>query len=409
MKVNDVAIEVEERSRVSSRGNDVEKGPPHHAFVKRATKDPSGEQKSCEKMWIFRAVKSLKKLRYWVRLALYFLPVAVALAVAFSVSKTLFRTAHIGHAQLSGIFLWLEISWCSLWVLDHCVWLLALGSKALCQPKAFDIDDYEDSVHQLKVPITIFLWSIVTFLTRSAIYQFHQGQYEDNWYHKLDKVLVATSVVSGIFLGKQALVELIRVNYRSRFIQPRLRALLDKVSIFKEMLRISSLDSEESKAASRLSTKTRCKNSVRWFLRNLLFKPVRSAEEQAWHSLVQGQATPGERERVTKQLWGVRRSLDPNEMKGLIRRATLELGGSCGSKLPRSNTQIDKEITRVFSAVDKNHNGKIDFDELGILVNEVGEEFAMLDQGLKSLDKVVKSLDRILSAVVVIAIGVVYG
>jgi hypothetical protein len=157
-------------------------------------------------------IKSLEKLHYWV---ICFLP----LAFASTLSKAAFPATRIGQARFSGLSIWLEIVWCSLWVPDRCVSVAVTVFHALCQPHAFDTPDYDDLVQDLKVSITIFI---------CAIYCFDDIQHEDNWYGILSKALAATIAVSAIFLAEQALVELIWIDYKSRFIQPRKDVLVPK-------------------------------------------------------------------------------------------------------------------------------------------------------------------------------------
>lgn len=434
---------VEEKSLTSSSNHDLERGWPDTSSTRPVADHTSRDlgnvdRRREKKIWIFRVVKSLEKLRYWVRLVIYFLPLAVAFAVASALSKTAFPATHIGQARLSGLFLWLEIVWCSLWVLDLCVSVAAVVFHALCQPHAFDTPDYDDLVHDLKVPITIFIWAVVSFVTRSAIYCFDDIQHEDNWYGILSKVLVATIAVSAIFLVKQTLVELIWIDYKSRFIQPRKDVLVPKVkalSLFYEITGLAVVEREEP--AGNLFTR-------------MIFQKASSEKRLRWEAFSEGKASAAQLEQISDDVWNRtgkgataesknREEMEELAMKaksnscsgrskwynsrtgpdpmaqgrlkvpGSLTRVCTLLAGTGDSAASLLRTAVREEVDQVFREIDKDHDDKIGYCEVRTLVLEVAKRLAKLEQGITSLEQVVKSLDRILSAVVVIATAIVYG
>jgi hypothetical protein len=434
---------VEEKSLISSRNDDVERGPPD-TFSTQPVVDHASQnfgnvdRRRKKKIWIFRVVKSLERLRYWVRLLIYFLPLAVALAVASILSKTAFPATRIGQARLSGLFLWLEIVWCSLWILDRCVTVAAVVFHALCQPHAFDTPEYDELVHDLKVPITIFTWAVVSFVTRSAIYCFDDIQHEDNWYGILSKVLVATIAVSAIFLAKQLLVELIWIDYKSRFIQPRKDILVPKVkalSLFYEITGLAMVENEEP--AGNLFTR-------------MIFQKASSERKQRWEKFSEGKASAAQLEQISDDVWNrtgrgataepkSREEMEELAMKakskscsgrskwyssgtgpdpmvqgrlkvpGSLTRICTLLAGTGDSAASLLKTAIREQVDQVFREIDKDHDNKIVYCEVRDLVLDVAKRLAKLEQGITSLEQVVKSLDRILSAVVIIATAIVYG
>jgi hypothetical protein len=91
MGFRDVKIKAEEKSRPSSRDHDLEQGlhvSSSEQLIAKCTsegsEDVENEEEKEKKIWIFWAVSSLQKLRYLVRLAIYFLPLTVVFAVAFA-------------------------------------------------------------------------------------------------------------------------------------------------------------------------------------------------------------------------------------------------------------------------------------------------------------------------------------
>ncbi|KAK1254405.1 hypothetical protein MKX08_008400 [Trichoderma sp. CBMAI-0020] len=164
------------------------------------------------------------------RYMVYVVPVGILLAVPLIVLPL---TGHKNDIRLGTndgahgpplfyLFLWIQISWLSLWGVKMAVWFLPHVFMFFCGIVSAGTRKYATVLSNLTIVISIFFWGLASWLTFKSIFA---QAYSDGiaWVVNLERVLGASFVSSAILLGEKAVVQLIGVSYHQRSFDNRIK------------------------------------------------------------------------------------------------------------------------------------------------------------------------------------------
>jgi bacteriorhodopsin len=109
-----------------------------------------------------------------VRWAVYILPVASLLAIPIVLCDTVYYYANAAGIKLLGLFLWIEVVWMCLWMAKLCAILMPIIFQSTFGLVSSGMRKYSYLLRALEVPVSIFLWAILSFSTNRLIYVFNQ-------------------------------------------------------------------------------------------------------------------------------------------------------------------------------------------------------------------------------------------
>lgn len=164
------------------------------------------------------------------RYMVYVVPVGILLAIPLIVLPL---TGHKNDIRLGTndgahgpplfyLFLWIQISWLSLWGVKVAVWFLPHVFMFFCGIVSAGTRKYATVLSNLTIVISIFFWGLASWLTFKTIFA---QAYSDGiaWVVNLERVIGACFVSSAILLGEKAIVQLIGVSYHQRSFDNRIK------------------------------------------------------------------------------------------------------------------------------------------------------------------------------------------
>lgn len=167
-----------------------------------------------------------------VRNLFYIIPVGILIAIPMIVLGVL-KKAELnppeGTADTDGptafrILLWAEVWWVSLWVSKLAAWILPKIFMFLCGIVSAGVRKYATVLKNLKMPLSLFLWALISFTSFRGIFQRSLTiQNPIYWTTVVSNVLAALFAISGVFLAEKAIVQLIGVTYHQRSFANRIK------------------------------------------------------------------------------------------------------------------------------------------------------------------------------------------
>lgn len=121
--------------------------------------------------------------------------------------------------KLFWLFVWIEISWLSLWVAKIVVDMLPPIFMFFCGVVSSGTRKYASVLRALSIPLSLFLWGLATWL----VFKFMFPHDEFTWIDTIKKILLALFISSGIFLGEKAFVQIVSIGYHQRSFANRIK------------------------------------------------------------------------------------------------------------------------------------------------------------------------------------------
>ena len=159
------------------------------------------------------------------RYALYIMPVAILLAIPLILSLSSVGSSwRAGGIRLAGVFVWVEICWFALWFCKLVAQAFPIIFQATCGLISTGIRKYSLVLKALEIPLSLFLWSIVSYTTTNVICVFDQSAAQkaagicgaNSWMHTMRQVWKAGIIVAAIFLIQKTAMQLISINYHRK-------------------------------------------------------------------------------------------------------------------------------------------------------------------------------------------------
>jgi hypothetical protein len=163
------------------------------------------------------------------RYMVYVIPVAILLAVPIVILPI---TGHKDDIYVGGVlpnpddatktvngpslfllFIWIEISWLSLWIGKIVAHFLPPVFMFFCGVISSGTRKYATVLKALEIYLSLFFWGLASWLTFKYI--FNQTAFFD-WVRILTNILGALFVCSAVLLGEKTIVQLISITYHQR-------------------------------------------------------------------------------------------------------------------------------------------------------------------------------------------------
>ncbi|KAJ9149439.1 Mechanosensitive ion channel protein [Pleurostoma richardsiae] len=110
------------------------------------------------------------------------------------------------------LFLWIEISWLSLWAAKLFAQFLPQAFMFFCGIVSSGTRKYARVLKNLDVPVSLFFWALISWLVFKNF--FKNTSFE--WIYVVTNILGSLFVSSAVFLGEKAIVQLISITYHQR-------------------------------------------------------------------------------------------------------------------------------------------------------------------------------------------------
>lgn len=164
------------------------------------------------------------------RYMVYVAPVGLLLAVPLIVLPV---TGHHDDVYVGGsgnvrgpplfrLFLWIEISWFSLWIAKSLAWLFPAVFMFLIGVVSTGTRKYANVLRALEIPISLFIWALVSFLVFKNLFS-PWSRPEVGWVISLGRVTGAAFASSAVYLAEKAIVQLIGISYHQRSFALRIK------------------------------------------------------------------------------------------------------------------------------------------------------------------------------------------
>lgn len=162
------------------------------------------------------------------RYLVYVVPVAVLLAVPLVILPL---TGHSDDHVSSGtdpsqpvptmfrLFLWIEISWLSLWGGKIVAQLLPPIFMFFCGVVSSGTRKYATVLRCLDIPISLFIWGLVSWL----VFKYFFTNDTVVWVDTMKRIILSLYLSSAVLLGEKAIVQLISITYHQRSFANRIK------------------------------------------------------------------------------------------------------------------------------------------------------------------------------------------
>ncbi|KAG4431774.1 hypothetical protein IFR05_012750 [Cadophora sp. M221] len=371
------------------------------------------------------------------RYAFYILPVATLLAIPLSIFATIHYESNIKGVRIMGLFVWLEIVWCSLWIAKLCSKTLPRAFRLCCGVISAGTRKHSLMIKALEVPLSIVFWVIACWASIPVIAAFNP---ETNvtvtgssvhWIRSVQKGFLASIPVACVFLVEKMAIEFITVNYHRTQFSARIQESKRRMHLFELLYEASTIlfapycpkfadddyiintsilstVGKEIQNATDLQTGTpirifdnlgRLGTGVTSVFGNIVSEVTgtQRADSKSPHAVVS---------------WALERrpaseALACRVFKSLIKDGSEALYQKDIERVLGPENYHDAE--EIFHALDKDANGDVSLEEMTMMVIELGEGRRAMTKSLHDVDRAIKALDRILMCVVLVGAGLIYG
>jgi len=123
------------------------------------------------------------------------------------------------RSSLFWLFVWVEISWLSLWVGKVVAHLLPPIFMFFCGVISAGTRKYATVLRALEIPLSLFFWGLSSWLA----FKFMFTDDTQQWIDTIKRILLSLFLSSTVLLGEKALVQLISISYHQRSFANRIK------------------------------------------------------------------------------------------------------------------------------------------------------------------------------------------
>ncbi|KAK4042780.1 hypothetical protein C8A01DRAFT_13684 [Parachaetomium inaequale] len=154
------------------------------------------------------------------RYLVYVVPVAVLLVIPIIVLPLTGDKDRIslggpgaGHRHsLFLLFLWIEISWLTLWAGKMVAHLLPFVFMFFCGVISSGTRKYATVLRALEIPLSFFFWGLASWLS----FKFMWEGADIEWARVIERIVLSLFISSAVLLGEKFFVQLISISYHQR-------------------------------------------------------------------------------------------------------------------------------------------------------------------------------------------------
>ncbi|KAK3314811.1 Mechanosensitive ion channel-domain-containing protein [Apodospora peruviana] len=156
------------------------------------------------------------------RYLVYVVPVALLLAIPLLIlpftgdgDKDRVKLGAGDHQNLFWLFVWIEISWLSLWVGKVVAHLLPSIFMFFCGVVSAGTRKYSTVLRALEIPLSFFFWGLSSWLSFKFMFA-NDGGIRPQWADTIERILLSLFLSSAVLLGEKTIVQLISITYHQR-------------------------------------------------------------------------------------------------------------------------------------------------------------------------------------------------
>ena len=401
----------------------------------------------------------LKRRKAPIRYAVYTAPLIILLAIPLAVLSTVFfnqaslpglpleppsednpTPAPSPPIHAAGLLVWLEIVAVALWVALSLAWLSISSFSWCCEllkeklrTRQLLFDALKDiSTDLMALPITLILWTIISFATTSTICVFDEGHCDQraSWIYTVSRVFEAGIVVSFILWVERLLIGVSFISYYGKQYDWKYEVLQSDISQIKNLFYLTLHRPPKHKHKLHKPVVQTCQDckkapSVHGCLSawkddwNEVFKCAIRKEDAAVHlatylwyaiKLDYVPLSMAETDEDAKKL------LDEDILNGDLRdwviRDRENFPDTIQQRIfpyPADEDGNEKLVQGFTDILNGDNDSDITVDEMKIAIKRLGKRAETLEKTLHNVREAMESLDRPLSVVVLIAVAFVYG
>ncbi|KAF4510863.1 hypothetical protein G6O67_002721 [Ophiocordyceps sinensis] len=376
------------------------------------------------------------------RYMVYVVPVGVLLAVPLIV---LSLTNHMGDLPvgsskgkegkedklgppLFSLFLWILISWLSLWAAKIAAWFLPKVFMFFCGIVSMGVRKYATVLQNLTIALSLFFSALASWVTFKNLFQAANND-KIPWVVTLERILAALFASSAVLLAEKAIVQLIGVSYHQRSFANRIKASKREIYLL-GLLYDASRTLFPMYCPEFAEEDYVINDSIEMMLRGK--KAGKTAGAATPMKIIGDVGRFGDK--VTSAVGNIaheitgKQVLNPNSAHSIVLEAIEKRAPSeaLGRRIWMSFVLEGKEALypedfhevlgppyrdeadEAFNAIDGDLNGDISLEEMMRKVVEVGKERKAIGEGMKDIGQALRVLDKVLLFVVLLIVIFVF-
>jgi len=325
------------------------------------------------------------------------------------------------------LFLWMEITWLSLWIAKIVAFCLPKVFVFLCSIVSLCARKYATIISNLDIPLSLFFWALTSWLTYRSLF-LGAAMRDIGWVVTVERILGSLFISSALLLTEKAIVQLISVSNHQRSFATRIEASKREISLLSllydfsrtlyplytggfeeedqvindsiEMTLRKKAGLEDAEAipikiigdAGRVGTKVA--SAVGNIAHEITGKKILNPSSA--HSMVVGALEKRKTsEALAQRIW---MSFVPENKTALFVDDVREVLGP----------QYEEEAVDAFEAFDNDGNGDIGLDEMIHKVVEMSIERKAIGEGMKDIGQALGVFDDVLMFVVLLLAAFVF-
>jgi hypothetical protein len=369
------------------------------------------------------------------RYLVYVVPVALLLAIPLVIlpftgdmDKDRVRLGGDGpRSSLFWLFVWIEISWLSLWIGKVVAHTLPPIFMFFCGVISAGTRKYATVLRALEIPLSLFFWGLASWLAFKFMFTDDSLQ----WVDTIKRILLSLFLSSTVLLGEKALVQLISISYHQRSFANRIKDSKHEIALLGLMY-----------DASRMLFPMYCPEfSDEDYIINDSIDVVLTGGKKK-KSKKGGSATPmklvSDVGRLGDKLTSVfgniaseitgKQVFNPHSAHSIVVEALEKLRSSEAlarriwmSFVVEGNDTLSlddfvevmgpahrEEAEECFSAIDADENGDISLEEMIRKVTDMGKERKAIASSMKDISQALTVFDKVLLFVVLIIVIIIF-
>lgn len=355
------------------------------------------------------------------RYLVYIVPVAIFLAIPLVILPL---TDNMGDPRvgkggppLFQFFLWVEITWCTVWLAKMVAWFLPKLFMFFCGIVSSGTRKYATVLSNLSIPLSLFFWALAVWMTFKHLLFM---RYSAKWLATMDTIFGALFVSSAVFLGEKAIVQLIGVSYHQR-------SFANRIKESKRDVHLIGLLYDASRTLFPMYCQEFAEEDyvINDTIEAMLGKKSGSATPMRLIgdvSRIGGKVTSAFGN-IASEITG-KNVFNPNSAHTVVIEALEKLRSSEAlarriwmSFVVEGNEELyaedvaevlgpayKAEAEEAFNAIDSDQNGDISLDEMIRKVVEVGKERKAISEGMKDIGQALSAFDQVLLFVVLLIV-----
>ncbi|KAM4060009.1 mechanosensitive ion channel domain-containing protein [Hirsutella rhossiliensis] len=328
--------------------------------------------------------------------------------------------------SLFSLFLWILISWLSLWAAKIAAWFLPKVFMFFCGIVSMGVRKYATVLQNLTISLSLFFSALASWMTFKHLFE-AANKDGINWVVDLQRILAALFASSAVLLAEKAIVQLIGVSYHQRSFANRIKASKREIYLL-GLLYDASRTLFPMYCPEFAEEDYVINDSIEMMLRGKKAKAGKAAGAATPMKIIGDVGRFGDK--VTSAVGNIaheitgKQVLNPNSAHSIVLEALEKRAPSeaLGRRIWMSFVLEGKEALYIddfqevlgppyrdeaeeaFNAIDSDLNGDISLEEMMRKVVEVGKERKAIGEGMKDIGQALRVFDKVLLFVVLLIV-----